>query len=104
MSWGGDRYFTLVTLLWEGGIFACSYPEPEEGRELSSAHPVAFLLFHPASLPSHTCNSLLLVFFPEYSKSWLHRSESYVSLRFAFSAIISKGLRDAWSWEFEATL
>lgn len=72
--------------------------------ELSSAQPVAFLPAHLASLPSHICNSLLLVFFPEYPKSWLPRSESYVSLRFAFSAIFSKGLRDAWSWEFEVTL
>lgn len=67
--------------------------------ELSRAPSAAFFPFYP-----NTYNSLQLVFFPEYPKSWLHRSESYVSLRSAFSAIFSKGLRDAWSWEFEVTL
>lgn len=69
--------------------------------ELTSAQPAAFFPFHPSSLLSHTCNPLLLVFFPEYPKAWLHRSESYVSCRFACSAVFSKGLRDAQSWEFE---
>lgn len=69
--------------------------------ELTSAHPAAFFSFYPSSLLSHACNSLLLVFFPEYTKAWLHRSESYVSCRFACNAVFSKGLRDAQSWEFE---
>lgn len=67
--------------------------------ELSRAPSAAFFPVYP-----DTYNSLQLVFFPEYPTSWLHRSESYVSLRSAFSAIYSKGLRDAWSWEFEVTL